>query len=170
MVIHDDVMKWKHFPRYWPFVRGIHRSPEFPSQRVSNAELWRFLWSAPWQTVGQTSCSLWCQCNVFNRHQGWVNNTGIMIVPVQSQWNSNEADMVEIDQCQTILKPIKHEICAYFYMDRCAEKWKGNITLGVITEYPIILLKSMLLSWRSGIDRFHPTWLPDTLYLPYWIL
>ena len=24
---YDDVMKWKHFPRYWPFVRGIHRSP-----------------------------------------------------------------------------------------------------------------------------------------------
>ena len=25
--IHDDVIKWKQFPRYWPFVRGIHRSP-----------------------------------------------------------------------------------------------------------------------------------------------
>ena len=24
--VHDDVIKWKHFPRYWPFVRGIHRS------------------------------------------------------------------------------------------------------------------------------------------------
>ena len=24
---HDDVIKWKNFPRYWPFVRGIHRSP-----------------------------------------------------------------------------------------------------------------------------------------------
>ena len=24
---HDDVITWKHFPRYWPFVRGIHRSP-----------------------------------------------------------------------------------------------------------------------------------------------
>ena len=23
----DDVIKWKHFPRYWPFVRGIDRSP-----------------------------------------------------------------------------------------------------------------------------------------------
>ena len=23
----DDVIKWKQFPRYWPFVRGIHRSP-----------------------------------------------------------------------------------------------------------------------------------------------
>ena len=25
--IHDDVIKWKYFPRNWPFVRGIHRSP-----------------------------------------------------------------------------------------------------------------------------------------------
>ena len=25
--IHDDVIKWKHFPRHWPFVGGIHRSP-----------------------------------------------------------------------------------------------------------------------------------------------
>ena len=24
---YDDVIKWKHFPRYWPFVRGIRRSP-----------------------------------------------------------------------------------------------------------------------------------------------
>ena len=27
LVQHDDVIKLKHFPRYWPFVRGIHRSP-----------------------------------------------------------------------------------------------------------------------------------------------
>ena len=27
MAVHDDVIKWKHFLRYWPFVRGIHRSP-----------------------------------------------------------------------------------------------------------------------------------------------
>ena len=24
---HDDVIKWKHFPRYWPFARRIHQSP-----------------------------------------------------------------------------------------------------------------------------------------------
>ena len=29
--IYDDVIKWKHFPRNWPFVREIHRSPvNFP--------------------------------------------------------------------------------------------------------------------------------------------
>ena len=26
LVLHDDVIKWKHFPCYWPFVGGIHRS------------------------------------------------------------------------------------------------------------------------------------------------
>ena len=39
---HDDVIKWKHFPRYWSFVRGIH------------AELWCFIWSVPEQIVEQT--------------------------------------------------------------------------------------------------------------------
>ena len=30
---HDDVVKWKHFPRYWPFVRGEFTGPgEFPAQ------------------------------------------------------------------------------------------------------------------------------------------
>ena len=29
---HDDVIKWKHFPRNWPFVRGITGPGEFPTQ------------------------------------------------------------------------------------------------------------------------------------------
>ena len=39
---HDDVIKWKTFPRYWSFVRGIHRS-------VVNSPYkgqWCLLWSA----------------------------------------------------------------------------------------------------------------------------
>ena len=35
--IHDDVIKWKHFPRYWPFVRGIHWSPV----NSSHKDQWR---------------------------------------------------------------------------------------------------------------------------------
>ena len=31
--MHDDVIKWKHFPRNWPFVRGMHRSRWIPAQR-----------------------------------------------------------------------------------------------------------------------------------------
>ena len=42
--LHDDVIKLKHFPRYWPFVRGIHRSPVNSPHK---GQLWCFLWSAP---------------------------------------------------------------------------------------------------------------------------
>ena len=37
---HDDVIKWKHFPRWWPFVRWI------PRTKANGAELWCFRWSA----------------------------------------------------------------------------------------------------------------------------
>ena len=43
---HDDVIKWKHFPRNWPFVRGIHRSRWIPHTKASDTELWCFLCSA----------------------------------------------------------------------------------------------------------------------------
>ena len=43
---HDDVIKWKHFPRNWPFVRGIRRSRWIPHTKASDAEFWCFLWSA----------------------------------------------------------------------------------------------------------------------------
>ena len=35
------------FPRYWPFVWGIHRWPLNSPLKVSDAELWCFLWFAP---------------------------------------------------------------------------------------------------------------------------
>ena len=52
VAFHDDVIKWKHFPRYWPFVRGIHRW--IPLTKASDEKLWCFRWSPPEQTVEQT--------------------------------------------------------------------------------------------------------------------
>ena len=52
---HDDVIKWKHFQRNWPFVRGIHRSPvNYPHKGQ-----WR----------GALMFSVICA-----RINGWVNN------------------------------------------------------------------------------------------------
>ena len=53
--IHDDVIKWKHFPRNWPFVLGIHRSRWIPHTKASDAELWCFSFIYVWIN-------------------GWVNN------------------------------------------------------------------------------------------------
>ena len=51
----DDVIKWKHFPRYWPFVRGIHRSPV----NSPHKGMWH----------GTLMFSL-----IYARINGWVNN------------------------------------------------------------------------------------------------
>ena len=37
---HDDIIKWRHFSRYWPFGRGIYRSPV----DSLNTGQWRGLW------------------------------------------------------------------------------------------------------------------------------
>ena len=51
--IHDDVIKWKHFPLHLPFVMVTgHRW--IPLTEASDLELWWFLWSAHEQTVEQT--------------------------------------------------------------------------------------------------------------------
>ena len=45
---YDDVIKWRHFPRYWSFVRGIHRSPVNSPQKGQWRVALMFLWSVPW--------------------------------------------------------------------------------------------------------------------------
>ena len=55
--VHDDVIKWKHFPRYWPFVRGIHRSPvNFPHKGQWHTALMFSLicaWINDWVNKGE---------------------------------------------------------------------------------------------------------------------
>ena len=48
MLLHDDVIEWKHFPPYWPFVWGIHRSPVNSPHKVQ--------W--PWPLMFSLICAL----------------------------------------------------------------------------------------------------------------
>ena len=41
----DDVIKWIHFPRYWPFVRGFTGHRWISLTKASDAELWCFIWT-----------------------------------------------------------------------------------------------------------------------------
>ena len=47
VVFYYDVIKREHFPRYWPLVWGIHRSPVNSTHKTSDTKLWCFLWSLP---------------------------------------------------------------------------------------------------------------------------
>ena len=57
---HDDVIKWKHFPRYWPFVWGIHRSPvNFPHKGQWGGALMFSLICALDKRLSKQSRDLW---------------------------------------------------------------------------------------------------------------
>ena len=63
--VRDDVIKWKHFPRYWPFVRGIHRPVTRSFGVFFDLRLNKRLSKQPWgRWFGTASCSLWRHCNV----------------------------------------------------------------------------------------------------------
>ena len=51
ITFHDDVIKWKHFPRYWPLCGEFTGPRWIPGTKASDAELWCFLWSASEWTV-----------------------------------------------------------------------------------------------------------------------
>ena len=48
---HYNVIKWKDFPRYWPFVGDVTGNRWILLTKASDAEPWYFLWSAPEQMV-----------------------------------------------------------------------------------------------------------------------
>ena len=74
--IHDDDIKWKHFPRYWPFVQlALWNSPvtgEFPPQRPQTRSfdvslicvLNKLLSEQSWGWWFETPSHLWRHCNV----------------------------------------------------------------------------------------------------------
>ena len=55
---HDDVIKWKHFPCYWPFVRGIRRSPVNSPHKGQWRGALIFPLICSWITVEQTIVKL----------------------------------------------------------------------------------------------------------------
>ena len=58
---HDDVINWKHFPRYWPFCGEFTGHRWIPRTKASDAELWIFslicLWTNNWANNGN-ACDL----------------------------------------------------------------------------------------------------------------
>ena len=100
---HDDVIKWKHFPRNRPFVRGIHRSPMhsphkgqsvtrsfdvFYDMRLNkrmSTQGWGWWLGTPWRP-------LWRHCNVEILKKKFASLalcpsvTGTWILITRGQW------------------------------------------------------------------------------------
>ena len=59
LLIHDDVIKWKNFARYWPFVRGIPVTGEIPTQRPVTRSFDVFFDLCLNKRLSKQSCGLW---------------------------------------------------------------------------------------------------------------
>ena len=69
---HDAVIKWKHFSLYWPFVRGIHRSPVTQSPVTRRFDVFfdkRLCKQSRGWWFETPPCSLWRHCNF--KGKGW---------------------------------------------------------------------------------------------------
>ena len=73
---HDDVIKWQHFPRYWPFVRWIHRSPVNSLHKAqSRGALMFSLISTLNKRLSKQSCNWWFQTPLCSSWLHWKGNT-----------------------------------------------------------------------------------------------
>ena len=76
IMIHDDVIKWKHFPRYWPFVRQFTGHRWIPSTKASDVELCIFFDQRLNKRLSKQPSSpsrpLWRHCTVSELFHGDV--------------------------------------------------------------------------------------------------
>ena len=84
-ILHDDVIKWKHFPRNWPFVREINRSPvNFPHKGQWRGAL-IYAWMNDWVNNREAG-----DLRRQHGHYDVIVMKGNMILPlieVCSQWS-----------------------------------------------------------------------------------
>ena len=80
--------KWKHFPRYWLFVKGIPGHRWIPLTKASDAELWfffylrlnkRFSKQSRRRRFETPSRSFWRHCNVIFVPEGRIDNESELI-------------------------------------------------------------------------------------------
>ena len=131
---HDDVIKWKHFPRYWPFVRGIHRSPV----KSPHKGKWR----------GALMFSLICVWI-----NGWVNNGEAgdfrhhrAHYDVTVMWNirCTVSDIWIIFGTGNGLSPVRHRAITWPMLSYCELQPLKYFSMKCCLEFKIVIKKMYL--------------------------
>ena len=143
---HDDVMKWEHFPRYWPFVRGIQvfskqwrrrwfETPSHSSWRHYNVKIAWNMWLIHAYFITQwwykmipgagsvdsfRSCLLtkiWNACNVLFYNVGTLYiNSSPPSAAYMRQWIRSA--LVQIMACRLFgAKPLSKPMLEYYQLD-----------------------------------------------------
>ena len=148
---YDDVIKLKRFPRYWPFERGIHRSP-----------------------VNSRHKGDWCEALMFSLIcawlNGWVNNGEVgdlrrhrahfdAIVMFCDVYNSQSLSPVLPDR-RWPLKTLTRRTCCFYYT------LKGVLFHPGHKCSPKFILNK--LTFRSTVEHFSATIRPKVIRFHSW--
>ena len=77
---HEDVMQWKRFPHYWPFVKGIHRPPvDSPHKEANNTEFFSLLFSLNKRSKDSRVAGDWSMTLMWRTSLWWT--TVVCIAP-----------------------------------------------------------------------------------------
>ena len=137
---HDDVTKWKHFPHYWRFVRGIHQ--------------WLVNSSHKGQWHGALVFSLICAMN--KRHHTHYDYD--VIVMIASQIGVPYIHIQIHIHIHTHTHTHTH-ICTHIHTYIYTYKWWASLTFYCHDSFlALLLLKICGLSVHEPESRHLPVW------------
>ena len=118
----DDVIKWKHSPRYWPFLLGMHRSPVNSPHKGQCHGALMFLWSAPW-------INGW----VNNREAGDLRRHRAYYDVIAIRWDLKVS--FEFVGCHPSRHIQNERDISYALYSYCWKRWENNRTeeIGLVT-------------------------------------
>ena len=101
---HNDVIKWKHFPRYWPFVNSLVPG-EFPAQRPVTRRFDVFFDLRLNKRLSKQSQGWWfeTQSRSLWRHR----NEHALVVYVPLAWNCLRKEMRLCDEIEAFKRNLK---------------------------------------------------------------
>ena len=150
--IHDDVIKWKHFLRYWSFVRGIHRSPVNSPHKGQ----WRralmfsliFVWTNGWADHRDAGD--------LRRHRAHYNVIVMHIITLKSHDRKSPANGREkpnISRLRDFVRFNNKEVCRLVY--RCRGFISVNIMLMMTSSNGNISALLAICVGKSPVNSPH---------------
>ena len=107
-VLHDDVIKWRNFPRYWPFVRGfgVFFYLRLNKRLSKQSRGWWF------ETLSRP---LWrhCTVNVEGKGKFLVHGTELMMTWCQKLWFRSELTTNLIYLANLFINPNEIRVCGF---------------------------------------------------------
>ena len=120
-LIHDDVIKLKHFPRYWPSVQGIHQSPVNSLHKGQ----WRGALTFFYLRINKRSSNAWW---------GWWSETQTR--PFWRHINVSSTLLKNLVEIENLISPVSG--CTIFFKIRLRNCTCINVTASTVTHIQIV--------------------------------